>query len=577
MPSRYASPSQILKTPVPAENLTWAGRGLGNIVLVWLIFLAGAIGVTHWLRDDYPFYANLVLLVGGALIVLTICLYTLFQGGKSWALRFLPTLAVIAAVGTFFWFNKLVGNTGNMWPVFESRFANREQPMALAADLKPANVNDDDFSSGLGRDYPQFLGPDRNQVITGVQLSRDWKTTPPKLIWKKPIGAGWSGFAVVGSRAVTLEQREQNEMIACYDLKTGEILWTHTHTGVRFFQLPGGLGPRSTPTIHNGRVYTLGATGIFDCLDLRTGELKWSHDTLEGNPLSIPEWGKANSPLIVDDLVVTSGGIRVPASGDNPETFRKTLIAYDAATGEERWSGGEHFCSYSSPTLVTLDGVRQIAVANQDWIDGFDPLTGKLLWSISWPGPTGSTANTSQVFGIDDQRLFVSKEYGTGAMLFNVTRDAAGKWTTSKEKVNDKAAWAKSVLKTKVSNVSRLEDYLFGFDGELLECVELETGKPLWRQRGKFGSGQLLLVGDLLLVQTENGEVLLVAANPKKFQELGRFQAIDGSPCWNPPAFASPYLLIRNNQEAACYELPLEPPAAAAAAAPLAAAPLPAN
>jgi outer membrane protein assembly factor BamB len=565
MSSQYApAPREVLKTPVPPENLTWAGRWLGNIVLAWLIFLAAAIGYTHWIRDDQPGLANLVLLAGSALMVLTICIYTLLQGGKSWALRWLPTLLTGLAVGAFFTFFEVSGNTGNMWPVVRPRFSLRTAPVAIEKDIKPAEVRGDDLARGLGHDFPQFLGPDRNQVLTGTRLARDWQATPPKLLWKKPVGAGWSGFAVVGTRAVTLEQRDENELVICYDLLTGEILWTHSHVGVRFYQPPGGVGPRSTPTIHNGRVYALGATGIFDCLDLRSGELKWSHNVLEDDPLSIPEWGKANSPLIVDHMVVVVGGIKALDAAGAVTGYRKTLIAYDAESGKEIWSGGEHFGSYSSPALVTLNGERQIAVVNQDWIDGFDLKTGEVLWSMEWPGPTNSFANTAQVFAVDEQRLFVSKEYGTGGMLFNVIRDEAGKWTATKETVNGKTAWAKPVLKTKVNNVSRSGDYLYGFDGELLECVELETGRIRWKQRGNFGSGQLLLVENLLLVQTEDGALLLVAADPKKFQEIARVQALDGTPCWNPPAFAPPYLLVRNEQEAACYELPLEAAANAA-------------
>ena len=189
--------------------------------------------------------------------------------------------------------------------------------------------------------FPSFSGPDRSGVLTGIPLGRDWDGTPPKLIWRQPIGLGWSAFAVSGQHAITQEQRREDELIVCYELQTGRALWAHTNH-VRFSETLGGDGPRATPTIHQGRVYAMGATGILDCLEEATGQLVWSRDVLGENHLSNLTWGKSCSPLVAHDLVVVTGG----------EQRDKTLLAYDAATGKPVWQAGRDGASYCSPLLA---------------------------------------------------------------------------------------------------------------------------------------------------------------------------------------------------------------------------------
>ena len=163
----------------------------------------------------------------------------------------------------------------------------------------------------------------------GLKLARDWSERPPQLLWRQPIGAGWSAFAVVGSSAITQEQRGEYEMVVCYDLKSGREQWTHSDHD-RYEATPAGVGPRATPTIVEDRVYTLGATGILNCLDLATGERVWSEDILYDNGAELASWGMSGSPLVLDDLVVVSAG-----GGEG-----KSLVAYHKDTGERVWSGG---------------------------------------------------------------------------------------------------------------------------------------------------------------------------------------------------------------------------------------------
>ncbi|MBN1852266.1 MAG: PQQ-like beta-propeller repeat protein [Pirellulales bacterium] len=396
-------------------------------------------------------------------------------------------------------------------------------------------------------DYPRFLGPNGNGVIPNSSLDPDWESHPPRKIWQDTIGAGWSGFAIVGAYAVTQEQRSENEMVVCRQLIDGKIVWTHrdkirfdpSHLSGRM----GGPGPRATPTIHNGRVFTHGATGRLNCLDARTGEILWSHDTITENGGELILWGKSGSPLIVDHNVVVSVG--------GPKG--KSLIAYDMETGEVAWSGGDRQSSYATPVLTTLAGIRQIVCVNENWVTAHRAEDGTVLWEHPWPGNSGADATCSNPIPVDKDRILLCKGYNVPSELLHVTKTANGQFST-------KIIWRKLVMRTKMTNAIRLDKYVYGLDGGILQCIELETGKKRWKQ-GRYGHGQVLAMEDLLLVTTERtGEVVLVQATPDAHRVLAQFQAIHGGgKVWNYPAISGKYLLVRNAEEVACYELPVRP------------------
>ncbi len=409
-------------------------------------------------------------------------------------------------------------------------------------------------------DYPRFLGNGYWAEAGAVSINSDWDADPPQEMWRRPIGAGWSGFAVVGDYAVTQEQRGEEELVVCYRIEStgagGEVVWSDADN-VRWDPIGpgayGGIGPRATPTIHNGRVYSHGATGIVKCLDASTGERHWSHDTLAEYGIENLAWGKATSPLVVDDVVVVSVGA--------PEA---SLIAYDLQTGRTRWAAGERRASYASPVLCELAGARQIVVVNEDFVTAHDAATGVVLWEHPWPGNSDSNASSSQPVPVGGDRLFLSKGYGIGCELLAVEH-SGDEWST-------KTLWKRTTMKTKMSNVVVKDSYVFGLDGGNLECISLETGKRQWKKRRRppIGHGQLLLLGSRVLLLTESGELVLIEASPDRYAELASLQALDPDQVtWNNPAVSGDRLLVRNAQQAACYRLPtLEGNASEATAVP---------
>jgi outer membrane protein assembly factor BamB len=385
--------------------------------------------------------------------------------------------------------------------------------------------------------WPGFRGPDRDNVLDGVTVGSDWSQSPPKEIWRRPVGPGWGSFALVGNRLCTQEQRDEKEVVVCYDSETGEPIWLHAYPA-RFWEAMGGQGPRATPTYHEGRLYTLGATGVLNCLDAETGEPVWTRDIAEDTGARVPDWGFASSPLIVDDRVI------VHASGA-PEG--RAVAAYDLASGEPSWFGDAAGHSYSSPQLATIDGVRQIVMLTGDGAFGLDPTTGASLWKHDWlMGANGSRVVQPAI--VEGDGILIGTSFGMGTRKIAVS-NVSGSWTVDEQ-------WTSRGLKPYYNDLVVHRGFAFGFDANILAAIDVATGDRAWKG-GRYGNGQMLLLPDqdLLLVISEKGELALVRATAERFEEVARMQVLEGK-TWNHPIVVDGVVYLRNSEEAAAYRLP---------------------
>jgi outer membrane protein assembly factor BamB len=525
-------------------------RRLSPPIGVWLPCLTLAAGIVYiraWTVTGDHAIVNILTLVLGAISVQFLGVWFIFRSGYASAVRYGALLAAVAGIGLFFAFFRVHHVSGEMVPVFRYRFA-LEPDELLDAPVATAPIESIDLTQTSARDFPQFLGPLRDARIDHVQLDPDWKQRPPRLVWRQPIGAGWSAFVAVQGLACTMEQRGEEELVTAYNIENGNLVWSYG-IPARHHTILGGVGPRSTPTIADGKVYSLGATGHVACLDGATGKAIWTDDLLQRYGVTPEEditrvaWGRSNSPLVLDDLVV------VPAGGPMQEK-PVSLIAYDKLTGDVIWESGEHLVSYASPSLATLAGRDQIVSVNQDIVSGHDVADGTILWQHPWPGKSNADASNSQPVILQNSRVLLSKGYGGGATLLELS-------STDTDSISVSQLWKdSSVMKTKFTNVVVHDGHIYGLSDGILECVEIATGQRRWK-RGRYGHGQILGVGDFLLLQSEDGEVILLDATPDRLRERGTFPALDGK-TWNNPCLYGNLLLVRNAEEAGCYELPTE-------------------
>ena len=352
-------------------------------------------------------------------------------------------------------------------------------------------------------------------------------------LWRKPIGPGWSSFSVRDNLLYTQEQRGDDEIVSCYNLTNGQPVWRH-RDAARFYESNAGAGPRGTPTLNGDRVYTFGATGILNALDARTGNVVWTRNAAADTRAKLPGWGFAGSPLVVDDVVI------VATSG--------VLAAYDVANGNQRWLGPAGGTGYSSPHLLTIDGVSQVVLLTGQGTISVAPKDGNVLWKDAWAGD-----GIVQPAVTADGDLLIGSGSGlnseVGVHRIAVKHESSG-WST-KEK------WTSSELNPYFNDFVVHKDYAFGFEGSSIACIDLKNGESKWKG-GSYGHGQLVLLADqdLLLIVSEEGELALVKATPDQFTEVARFKAIAGK-TWNHPVLVGDTLLVRNGEEMAAFRMTL--------------------
>jgi outer membrane protein assembly factor BamB len=525
------------------------GGLLGGLLIVgWWLFFSRAPWAERW--------TMLAILAAALFVTARFLVHPSIGGGMMGLMPYifaLPLAAVglvagLAAAARFGWPRRpaaaaaiLLGclgltlvRTGGMDAAGKSDFAWRwskspEERLLEMAEEKMAASRSAAAAAAAAGEWPGFRGTLRDGAAPGTAIAKDWSATPPALVWKRPVGPAWSSFAVRGNLVYTQEQRGEEEIVAAYDLLTGEPVWKHRDP-VRFWESNAGAGPRGTPTLSGERVYAFGGTGVLNALDAETGAKVWSLDAAAGAEEEVPTWGFSSSPLVYGDLLI------VAVSG--------RLVAYDREKGAQRWAGpADRGASYCSPQLLAIGGVDQIVMTSEKGALGADPQSGKVLWEHAWAGyPIVQPALTAE------GDVLVSVDAGSGVRRLHVEqRD--GRWDV-------KEGWTSTGLKPYFNDFVVHRGHAFGFDGSILAAIDLTDGQRKWKG-GRYGRGQLILLPaqDLLLVLSEQGELAPVEAQTEKFVELARVPAIEGK-TWNHPVLVGDLVLVRNDQEMAAYRLP---------------------
>jgi outer membrane protein assembly factor BamB len=385
-------------------------------------------------------------------------------------------------------------------------------------------------------EWPGFRGPDRAARFQGPPLSTNWSAHPPRQLWKIPVGPAWSSFVVAGNFLFTQEQRGPKETVVCYDAETGRELWSRPMEA-RFDDPLGGPGPRATPTLAQGRLFATGATGTFLCLNPSTGDIAWQQDlkSVSGRTAA-PMWGFSASPVVSGKVVIVYAG----GPGD------KGLLAFDVESGALRWSVAAGNDSYSSPQLSAIAGQELVLMLSNNGLLCVEPATGKTQLNYEWKF-ANYRALQPHVAGQDTVLLPTGMTTGTRAIRITHTNE---QWAAQE-------LWTSRQLKPDFTDLVSFQGFVYGNDGGILTCVDLRNGERQWKA-GRYGKGQILLLENsgLLLVAAEQGQVVLLRADPKEHSEIASFQALEGK-CWNHPVVVRDRLYVRNAQEAACWQLPL--------------------
>jgi outer membrane protein assembly factor BamB len=455
--------------------------------------------------------------------------------------RFAGLVVVFALTFGFFTILRFDGLTGGFVPEFSlrwkataaERYAAERPAYAMPASEAAGAASAPELTA---EDWPGFRGPARDGRRPGVRIATDWKAQPPKRLWERKIGPGWGSFAVVGSRLYTQEQFGEIERVVCLDAATGKTIWAH-EDDVRHHDNESGEGPRATPTFHEGRIFSLGGTGILNCLDAVTGKPVWTHDIKKDAGVGVPHWGFSGSPL------VDHGVVAVFAGGPHG----KGVLAYQVDSGKLAWTGGDITHSYCSLQPARVAGVDQFLITTAEGLTALDPSNGKTLWQYEWLIDK-EMDRVTQPAQVSDTDFLIGSSFGKGTRRVRAARDG-DKWTAEQ-------VWETTAVSPYYNDAVVHKGHLYGFNGIFLTCVDLKNGKLAWKERG-YGAGQVLLLPDqdLLVVLAETGDVAIVEAKPEGRKELGRFKAFEGK-TWNHPVVAHGKLFIRNGEEAACYELP---------------------
>jgi outer membrane protein assembly factor BamB len=393
-------------------------------------------------------------------------------------------------------------------------------------------------------DWPQWLGPQRDGVWRETGILETLPPTGLKVRWRVPIGPGYSGPVVASGRVYVMDRQrspEEVERVLCFAEETGQPLWTYAYP-CSYRQIGYASGPRASPTVHQGKVYTLGATGRLLCLDAARGDVIWGKDLVKEYKAQPPRWGISAAPLV-------EGGVLIVCAGGEPDAC---VLAFNKDTGQEVWKALPDRPSYSAPIAVTAGGKRQIIVWTGDSVASLEPGSGKLFWQVPFKLRRHPLAVATPVLH-GDFLLIVSFENGSKLLKLDRGKPAASVVWETKLKPN-------SLMGTPVFQGDHF--YVADNYGEL-QCLEASTGRRVWGTRQPTGESQwgesvhLTPQGNRVFLLNDQGQLIVAQLSAQGYKESSRVALIEPTVgakeeravAWAHPAYANKHILVRNDKE----------------------------
>ncbi|UCG56501.1 MAG: PQQ-binding-like beta-propeller repeat protein [Phycisphaerales bacterium] len=373
-------------------------------------------------------------------------------------------------------------------------------------------------------DWPNWRGPYHNGISNEVDWGGNWASCEPNVLWEQQVGTGFSSIAVADGRLYTMGNSDirvgrvatEHDVVYCLDANTGVILWTHPYPSALAPNSYEG-GPSATPTVADGKVYTLSKHGMAYCLDASDGQVLWQRHLVAIYGVRAPTWGFAGSPYVDEDLVIYNVGTHG--------------MALYAADGTLAWETGTNRPGYSTPVPFDFQQQRFLVLMGEKTFAAVHARSGELLWEQPWV--TNYNANIPDPV-VDGNQVFVSTGYSEGSALFDVTTSKVTR------------LWFQKDMQTFLNSAVLWQGHLYGPNdkGDALTCVERSTGRIVWT-RGGFGNGSVTLADGKLIVLSQGGELCIVEASPAGYRETGRGRILTGK-CWSVPVLANGNIYARN-------------------------------
>ena len=390
------------------------------------------------------------------------------------------------------------------------------------------------FSAGAA-DWPNWLGPNKNGSSPETGLLTTWPATGPKLLWKSAGGDGYSTVAIAQGRAITQVQHDGAEHVLALDAVKGTKLWETKIADA--YKNNFGDGPRATPTIEGKSIYVYSPSGALVCLDAEKGDITWSVNLLMMFGGKKTDYGLSASPYIEGDLVYAIPGGK--GAG---------VAAFDKKSGKVVWKTGDDKAAYATPMSVDVGGQKQIIFFTASGLLSVTPDAGKELWRVAWPTDYDCNICTPLLVGKD--WLFVTSGEGNGCTMFKLSAAAPEIAWQSKGK--------KSVMLNYWANAVLHDGYLYGISGEFneksmhLNCVEAKSGNLMWSEKN-IGKAAVTLADGHLWITTKKGDLILVAANPMKFEQKARVTLLAENR--TSPTIANKRLYVRDRKDIYCFDI----------------------